>query len=336
MAERTLLTERVQLGFEASAGVAATVGHRLLSANIDFSPGGDVDAFRPSGSKFPAISSIGREWSEGDLEGKPTYDEMYVWLCLNLGVPTTVVDPNADAPTAREHTWPINASDPQEPRTATLERGSSVRAQRALHMYLNSIGVEYSRASVDLSGDVMARAIEDGIVLTAAGITDFPLIPVLPKDTSIYLDTTLGAIGTTKLLRALQAEWNLGDRFGQVWPINSALDSFAAVYETEPDAEVNLTLEADAAGMALLPVLRAGDMRYVRFQTLGPVIAGATRYELTCDFAVKARDMPGYGDEDDLMTIEWPFGMFIDGAWGTGQVGEIKLVNTTAAIAGTP
>ena len=334
MAERTLLTERIGVGFEAVAGVAGTVNRRLLSANVDFSPAGDVDAFRPSGSKFAAISTLGREWSEGDLDGKPTYDEMYVWLCLNLGEPTTTVDPNADAPTARQHVWPVKAFDPQEPRTATLERGSSVRAQRATHMYLNSIGLEYSRAAIDLSGDVVARAVEDGIALTG-GTTDFPLIPVLPKDTSIYLDPTLGAIGTTKLLRAIEAEWELGNRFGQVWPINAALDSFAAIYETEPDAEVNLTLEADAAGMALLPVLREGDMRYVRIVTEGPIIAGATRYLLQCDFAVKARDMPGYGDEDDLMTIEWPFGMFVDGAWGVGQVGEITLINTTAALAGS-
>jgi hypothetical protein len=335
VAERTLLTERIQLGFEATPGVAATVSRRLLSANIDFSPDGDVDVFRPSGSKFASISSLGREWSEGDLEGKPTYDEMYVWLCMNLGAPTTTVDPNADAPAAREHVWPVKAFDPQEPRTATLERGSSVRAQRALHMYLNSIGLEYSRSAIDLSGDIMARAIEDGIALTG-GATDFPLIPVLPKDTSIYLDTTLAGIGTTKLLRAIEAEWSLGDRFGQVWPINSALDSFAAIYDAEPDAEVNLTLEADAAGMALLPVLRAGDMRYVRIETIGPVIDGATEYMLRCDFSVKAREFPDYGDEDDLMTIEWPFGMFVDAAWGVGQVGEITLINTTAAIAGTP
>ena len=335
MAERTLLTERIQLGFEAAPGVAGTVNRRLLSANIDFSPDGDVDTFRPSGSKFPALSILGREWSAGDLDGKPTYDEMYVWLCLNLGVPTTTPDPNADAPAAQQHVWPIKAADPQEPRTATLERGSSVRAQQALHLYLNSIGLDYSRSAIDLSGDVMARAITDGIAMTGAGVTDFPLIPVLPKDTSIYLDPTQGALGTTKLLRALEADWSLGDRFGQVWPINSALDSFAAVYETEPDAEVNLTLEADASGMALLPVLRAGDMRYLRIETIGPIIDGATNYMLRCDFAVKAKDMPDYGDEDDLMTIEWPFGMFIDAAWGTGQVGEITLINTTAALAGT-
>lgn len=335
MAERTLLTERIQLGFEATPGVAGTVNRRLLSANIDFSPDGDVDAFRPSGSKFAAISTLGREWSAGDLEGKPTYDEMYVWLCLNLGVPTTTTPDGATL--ARQHVWPIKASDPQEPRTATLERGSAVRAQRALHFFLNSIGLEYSRAAIDLSGDVVARAIEDGHTMTSAGITNFPLIPVLPKDTSVYLDDALNEIGTTKLLRALEAEWTLGNRFGQVWPINAALPSFAAIYETEPDAEVNLTLEADAAGMALLPVLREGDMRYVRIESIGPLIEeGGENYSLICDFAVKAREMPSYGDEEDLMTIEWPFGMFVDGAWGTGQVGEITLINTTAAIAGTP
>lgn len=333
MAERTLLTERIAVGFEATAGVAATVSRRLLSANVDFSPAGEIDAFRPSGSKFPAISSVGKEWSEGDLEGKATYDEMYVWLCMNLGAPTTTTP--GGGTDSREHVWPIKAFDPQDPRTVTLERGSSVRAQRALHMYLNSIGLEYSRSEINLTGDVMARQIEDGITLTGS-LTDFPLVPVLPKDTSIYMDTTLAGIGVTKLLRAIEADWNLGDRFGQVWPINAALDSFAAIYETEPDAEVNLTLEADAAGMAPLTVVREGDIRYVRIETIGPIIEAAIPYSLVCDFAVRAKEFPEYGDEDDLMTIEYPFGMFVDSDFGVGQVGEITLVNTTAAIAGTP
>lgn len=333
MAERTLLTERIAIGFEATAGVEATVSRRLLSANVDFSPAGDIDAFRPSGSKFPAVSAVGREWSEGELEGKPTYDELYVWFCMNLGEPTTTTP--GGGTDSRQHVWPIKAFDPQDPRTVTLERGSSVRAQKALHMYLNSIGLEYSREEINLTGDVMARQVEDGITLTGS-LTDFPLVPVLPKDTDIFMDTTLAGIGTTKLLRAIEAEWNLGDRFGQVWPINSALDSFAAIYDAEPDAEVNLTLEADASGMALLPVVRAGDMRYLRILTTGPIIEGAIPYKLQCDFAVRAKEFPEYGDEEDLMTIEYPFGMFVDPDFGVGQVGEITLVNSTAAIAGTP
>lgn len=332
MAERTLLTERIAIGFEAVAGVAATVSRRLLSANVDFSPGGEIDAFRPSGSKYPAISSIGKEWSEGSLEGKPTYDELYVWLCMNLGAPTTTTP--ATGTDSRQHVWPIKAFDPQEPRTATMERGSSVRAQRALHMYLNSIGLEYSRSEINLTGDVMARQIEDGITLTGS-LTDLPLVPVLPKDTSIYLDPLLADIGTTKLLRAIEADWNLGDRFGQVWPINAALDSFAAIYETEPDAEVNLTLEADAAGMAPLAVVRSGDVRYCRIETIGSIIETTIPYTLICDFALRAKEMPEYGDEDDLMTIEYPFGMFVDPDFGVGQVGEITLINTTPAIAGS-
>lgn len=336
MAERTLLTERIQLGIEGTPGVAATVNRRLLSAMVDFGPAGEVDAFRPAGSKFPALSVLGKEWSEGGLEGKPTYDEMLFWIALNLGAPQATTTP-ATGTLSRQHVWDIAAQDVQEPKTATMERGSSVRAHRTLFTFLQSLGLEYSRSAIDLNGDLMARQIEDGITMTALDEDDdLPLIPILPKDTSVYLDSTVGGLGGTKLLRALEASWALGDRLGTVWPLNDALDSFAAVYETEPSGEVDLTLEADAAGMALLTQMRSGASKYLRIETVGPIIETTIPYKLTVDLHVKHRDVGAFGDEDDLMTIDWPLGMFIDGSWAgetyTGIAGQITLVNTQTGL----
>jgi hypothetical protein len=216
-----------------------------------------------------------------------------------------------------------------------MERGSAVRAHRTLYTFLQSLGLEYSRSAIDLTGDLMARQVEDGITLSDP-VTDLPLIPILPKDTSVYLDTTVGGLGGTKLLRALEVDWSLGDRLGTVWPLNDALDSFAAVYETEPSGEVNITMEADAAGMALLSQMRDGSSRYLRIETVGPIIETTIPYKLTCDFHVKHRDVGSFGDEDDLMTIEWPLGMFVDGSW-SGETfdaiaGQITLVNTQTGL----
>jgi len=333
MAERTLLTERVQLGFEENPGVAGVVNSRLLSASIDFGPDGDIDVFRPMGSKYPALSIVGREWSSGSLEGKPTYDEMLYWLCLCLGTPVSS-DLEMGATTAREHIWHLDSLTANDPMTATVERGGEVRAHRSLYTYLNAIGLDYSRAAIDLSGDVMAAAIEDGISLTDSGIDELPLIPVLPKDTDIYVDPTLAAIGTSKLLRAVGANWKLGSRFQQLWPINTDFPSFATVYEGEPDTEVGLSLEADATGMAVLDQLRTGDTTYVRIESNGPEIESGHNYRLTCDFACKVKDMPAFGDEDDLMTMDWALGMFHDGAWEDGQSGMISLVCAQPAPVG--
>jgi hypothetical protein len=331
MAERTLLTERIQLGVEATPGVAATVNRRLLSANIDFGPGGEVQTFRPSGSKYPSISTIGREWAEGSLDGKPTYDEMLYWLALCFGAPTTTTP--GGGTNSRQHVFKITSIDLQDPKTATLERGSSVRAHKSLYTFLSGIGLEYNRSEINLTGDVMAQAITDGITLTPSGITELPLIPILPQNTSVYFDALRANLGVTKLLRALSVDWSFGNRFGAVWPLNSALASFAATYETEPDAEVNISLEADSSGMNPLTALRAGGIGFMRIETVGPVIEAAITYKLTCDFALRHRDMPSFGDEDDLMTMEWKYGMFHDGTWGTtGQVGEITLINTTATL----
>lgn len=321
MAERTTITQRVQVGPEVTPGTAVAATKRLQSADISLSPDGGISVFRGAGAKFPAIASIGKEFAGGSLDGTPTYTELVYFLSMLLG-PATIVQVGAD--NAWDWTWDIETYDVQDPKTFTVERGSSVQAEQAAGMALTALGIEYSRDELTLSGDAIAQAFTTGFTLTAAPpVVDLDLVPVLPKQVDIFLDDTAAGLGTTKLLRVLAASWELGDRFGALWPLNSALPSYAALYEIEPSADVSLTMEADATGMGLFSEMRAGDTRFLRIGSSGGVIDGTSNYEMEVDLAVKIDDIPDFSDEDGIYAIGWEMGLFHDPTWG--KAGSIRI-----------
>lgn len=329
MPERTSITQVVQIGVEVTAGTPVAATKRLQSLSFELSPDGDVNTFRAAGSKFPAIASLGKEFAGGDLSGQPTYTELVYPLSALLG-PATITTP-VGGTLARDWDWDIKSSDAQDGKSFTVERGSSVRAERVAGMVIPEFGLEYSRDAIEVSGSVLAMAFEDGATLTTiggGGLLD--LIPVLPKEVDVYLDATSAALGTTKLLRCLMASWSIGDRFGALWPLNSTLPSYATTYETEPSSEVGLTMEADASGMALLPVMRAGETRFVRISAIGGTIEGALKYELQVDLACKVTDVPDYSDEDGIWAVGWNMGLFADPTWG--KAGHIRLRTTLSAL----
>lgn len=318
MAERTSITQIVQIGPEVTPGTAVAATKKLSSVAINLSPDGNVNTYKASGNKFPSIAALGKEWTGGDLEGAPTYTELMYLLSMILGLPTT----SGTGPYT--HVWDIKTSDVQEPKSFTVEYGSSMRAHRSAGLVLPELSMEINREEASLGGSVLAKAIEDAFTLTPA-LSAIALRPMLPNHFSIYSDATQAGLGTTKLLRALNAEFTLGDRFSALWPINAAETSYATTYEGEPSSELTLTMEADAAGMAYLPVLRNGETRYIRIEAIG---SGDDEFRM--DLACKVADMYDFSDEDGIYAVEWSFGLFADPVWG--KVGEITLVNDIAAI----
>lgn len=326
--ERTIITNGIQVGVEVTPGTAVPANKKLLSAAINLTGAGDVNVIRGSGSKFPAIAALGKDFAEGDLEGGPTYTELAYFLSGLLGDP--VISTPGGATDARLWTWPINVTAPQEGKSFTIEQGSSVAAERTSGAVITGLGIEYTRDELSLSGDVLARAFETGATLTAAP-AEIPLVPILPKEIDVYLDSTIGGLGTTKLLRALSASWNIGDRFGALWPLNSALASYAATFETEPSSEINLTLEADAVGLGLYAVLRAGSTRFLRIEaTSGQEIEAGFPYQLRFDGAVKVTNVPDFSDEDGIYAVGWEFGLF--SGFGADLAGEISLQTSLLAL----
>lgn len=326
MPERTVITEATQIGVESTPGTAVPATRRLRSVSFNLDPEFNARIFRPSGNKFPSIAAPGKEWVGGDLEGAGDYNEIVYPLAGILGPPVTTTP--SGATTARQHVFEVLPAALQDPMTMTVEKGSAVRAERSSYVAVNEFGVTINRDEITLDGSIMGRRLEDGATLTA-GATAVPLQPILPQHVSVYFDPTFAAIGATKLLRVLEVAHSLGDRFGSLWPLDAAQESYVTLYEVEPSAEATLTQVADAAGMSHLARARSGATGYLRIEAIGPIIEAAIAYTYRIDLPVKVTDF-GYGDSDGLKTVEWTFGWFDDA--DAGNAGEITVINTVNAL----
>lgn len=280
------------------------------------------------GQKYASIEVPGKEWVEADVNGVGSYTELiYVFAgCL--------VSPGAPAvsdTTAQTWTFTPAASSEDTVKTFTVEQGGAIRAHKFNYGIFTEVELDMSRDGVEVSGTMLGQRISDNITLTGAPTTITEL-PILPTDLDVFLDTTSGGLGTTKLTRVLNATIHIGDRFNPVWVLNTANNSYVAHVEQEPTAEFTLLQEADAEGMANLTQMRAGTTKFGRVKATSPTLAGAATapYSLQWDMALKVKDVGDFSDEDGVYAVEWTFDMVYDGTWAKAYT--VAVVNKIATL----
>lgn len=161
------------------------------------------------------------------------------------------------------------------------------------------------------------------------------LIPIIPPQVDIYLDSGSGALGTTKLTRVLNAGFSIGNRYGPLWVLDSAQTSFVTHIETEPTLEFSITLEADAAAQhastGLVAFMRDSSTKFLRLKAVGPALEnGADTNLFQLDLAGKVTKSSDFKDQDGVYAIEYTFTGVHDGGWG--KAFEITLQNRYATL----
>lgn len=313
MAERSTITQVVQVGVETVPGTAVAANKRLTALSITPNIRSNIKRFRPQGYKYPTVTALGKEWSEAPFTGVPTYSEIIYLLSSCLGT-ATLTTPGGGT---LSRNWTYNPSSTAEdtPKTYTVEMGSSLRAHRIPYALVTDFTLDFNREDTSLSGGFLGRRIEDGVTLTASP-TEISLIPAIGAQFDVYMDTTSGGIGGTKLTRFLGGSFKLQNRFGPLWVVDSSQTSFVTHIEIEPTFEFEMTVEADAQGMGLLTNMRAGDTRFFRVIATGPIIEGAIPYKIQLDFAAKVGASQDFSDEDGVYAIGWTMAGVHDSGWG--------------------
>ncbi len=326
MVDRATVAETTQVGLEATPGTAVAADTALRAVNIKLNMPGEADTFRPDGRKFVTVAENNMEWTSFDLSGKPTYTEICWPLAAMFGNPAPVATSGTYA-----RTYEMPDTTLLNPKTLTIEKGGSVRAERITYGLLTSLGFTISRsAGLTLTGDGIGQLFTDGITMTAAP-DEVPLVPVIGKQWDIYIDADSADLGTTKMLRAFRFEPNIGNVFGPIWPINSSNTSFGGHVDLAPTTSARLQVEADAAGMAYLSDFRAGNTIFLRAEALGPVIASAIPYRITIDLALKIKRFTPDEDEAGVKVATWETEFTKDSTWGRAL--QIEVVNDVATVA---
>lgn len=328
MGDNATIAQGVQIGAETTEGTGVAAGKVLRYLGFDLDPNIDFNRFRAMGSKYAGAIVPGKDFTTFGLSGEGSYSELVYALCSNL----VNVSPSTSDTSAK--TWVFQPAVRSEDtvKTYTIENGGAVRAGKIAGAIVSDLELTFNRTDgVAVGGGGFGTAFQDNITLTSSpsGLLD---VPILPVHISVYADDTFGAIGTTKLTRDFEVVWRSNGRFGQVWPLNASLSSYAAHVELEPTAQMELTAEYDAQGAQFFTQARAGATKYIRVQAVSTVLAGASTvfHSLTIDFAGKISAMGGFDDADGVRVVKWTLDAIDDAA--AGYAHKVTLVNTIASL----
>lgn len=327
MTDRAKVIEAVQFGLESTPGTAVAAPTNIRSVSVDMKIGGSADLFRPDGHKFNTLGETNMEWTTFGVNGKPTYTEICWLLAAMFGNPS----PSSSGVAVKTRVYEMADTALLTPKTLTIEKGSSVRAQKLAYGVLTDLGLTFSRGSgLTLTGSGIGQLWTDGITLTASPV-DVPLVPVIGKQLDFWIDATSAGLGTTKMLRAFHVEPTIGGVYAPIWAINSALSSFAAVVDAVPTTGMKIVLEADAAGMAYLTQYRADTLMFVRLKATGPVIDTAIPYSLTYDACLLIKSVSPDEDESGVTVVTYETEFVKDSTWTRAL--QITVVNDVATVA---
>lgn len=338
MAERASVNQSIQLGVEATSGTPVAGNRKLQTMSFDAHVQTGIDQFRPMGFKFPTIDALNREWTSVAMRGSPTYAEIVYPLGSVFSQPTITQLLDGATPTGM-YRWVFdtNSNGPDNPYTFTIEQGdkfaaSGIRAHKYSYAIFHEFGLTFSRERVEQRGNIIAQKFTDNIVMTA-GATALPLVPIIGSSWDVFLDSTFGALGTTKLGRIFSVNFNFNNKQNPLW----VLDSAQASWVTHVEAPVTLTaavvVEADVTGMAFLSALRNNNnTQFIRLRSTGPLgyNGGLTvANSATIDMAVKVGAVEAFNDNQGVYAIGFRLDSVHDAGWGKAVHAEV--VNSIAS-----
>lgn len=337
MAERSAITQLVQVGTETTPGTFQAPTKKLQSMDFTMHPNFKVDEFRPTGYKFNTVLATQKEWTALDMKGQPTYTELiYPFSSLIKQVtPTTILDGLTDT-TGRKWIFEPNSSVADTVATFTIEQGTSAKAQYTTYGLFTDMGMSFSRDKVDMKGKMIAQGFQENWGLTG-GATSIPLVPITASQVTCFLDSTSAGLGTTKLGRLFSLDWELNNKAGPLWVIDASQASWVAHIELPIAGMLKMTLEADLAGTNVIALLRANTTYFLRILAQGPVVYaagayGATplRFQYQHDFAVSFKNVQPFSDNQGVYSIGFDATIVHDATWGKAT--HCEIINKQTAL----
>lgn len=326
MPERASISQVVQIGVESTPGTSVAANKKLLATQISPAIQTAVKMFRPLGGKYPTVGAQGKEWSSAGVTGQMVYTDIVYHLAsiMNYAAPVQQA-----ATAAYKWTFTPSQSNEDTAKTFTVEAGSSVRAHKMAYGIFDTWGYSINRDECMIKGSMLGTRLEDAITLTLSP-TEIALQPILPTEVEVFVDATSAGIGATKQLRVFNIAFEMANKVGPIWPVDSQQTSWAAHVELEPKAQLKLLVAADGAGMSHLTRLRSGDKRFIQIKATGPVIASSYTWLFKHGLCGVVTAPSEFKDEQGVYAIEWTFDVTYDATWAKAQ--QIEVINTLTAL----
>jgi hypothetical protein len=191
--ERASVYQATQLGLEAPStpGTVVPATKRILDFMVSARPNVPVPIFHPQGSRVATTNLAQKEWTSGSLEGVIGFQSI-VYILNSLLKTVTPTTP-AGATLQRLHTIKPATFAPDNFSTFTIEKGSSVAAERFAFGIFESLTLRVNRTEAAISGNVMGQKTSefgtDGFTVMSSP-TDIPALPVDPRAVSVFVGNT--------------------------------------------------------------------------------------------------------------------------------------------------
>lgn len=327
MASSTVF-RNIRIGVESTPGTAVTCPIALPALEITLAiAGGAGEVFRPAGQKHAAfVVPGGDEYTEITVGGKLCYNTLpYLLAGLDYAAPSTV--------TSGVYKWtcrPRTASaDTYKTFTVQEGAGEATGGQMPWALF-RSLGLDFKRAQIALSGAGFASKVTDGVSLTTVTKTVTP-VPVLGDDIWVYLAASQAALGTATALSDMSnVEIHYNDKYGPWWGLNGSTDGYADTVERAPDLGGKIMVLNNATGRGYRTAMRAGDVKWLRIKAVGPIITGTYSYGLQIDAPIQFTNPGDREDDDGAYALGFNFACKDDSAIDGVNQGAILVVVTNS------
>ncbi len=334
MPARSMTNQQLVLAREATAGTPATTGFKRvqsLRGTVGYAIEGDD--FKASGSKVNTARVPNTEMGTIGIDTILDYNGATWAATGGYGAPVSVAGAAAAVGTYT-HTYTLNAYSADPRVTFTGFWGDAVQALQLPHFLFNTFGVSIARGALSLTSSAMSYMPKTGIAFPASGaITDVGTRPMAGRQFNIYMDNTWAALGTTQLLAAYEGGLTMGDKYTPDWAINRALSSFSEVLEAEStEYSGNLRVGFDATALSLLNTFNAGDLKFIRIESIGPIIAGAIPFSMVVDYCVRVTSIGEYSAAPNSPAVSVPFSFTLAVDDVSTNVSKLVLVNAVTGL----
>lgn len=235
-----------------------------------------------------ALTSVGAGNVEVTAGGSGVYTIQFIGALSTdtsaigtvTGTPLATVTLNTAGTLTNRWKFLMAPAGPDDVQTFTLEKGASGvsnMGQRAAFGFIGGLQFKHTKSEASFTGDLMARTTTDSVTMTSSP-TVVPCVPIDPRDTSVYMGTSL----TNMLLmdRLLEMDFGVQQRANGLITVNKKDPSFSNRIETAPQLTSRFFIEHDSAGQTMLANLRAGTGLYTVVETVGPQIEPGFNYRL--------------------------------------------------------
>jgi len=255
-----------QFLIESTPGNGGTANRYSESFNFMFERNFDPKNFRGSGSKVNTVKVHHKKMAGGSLEAILDYNS-FPYICTGLFVPGTRAQIDTSGAYQQIFTANTRSSDAAR-KTFAVEIGDGTACEDYTFVQLLSMVLEASQDGFTVKSDAIARFPLDNQTLASSPTIIAPR-PVERGDVDMYIDTSFGGLGGTKLTEVQKESLNIGSKFKEAFFHNSANASFADVVEIPYDPTFSFECAHNSQSRTLVNALGTNPERWIRWTATG-------------------------------------------------------------------